>query len=144
MAHTVVTEGIRKGEDRNGASRDLNGNRQNRNGTVPRMIKAILVIALFLMSTILMLYLILRRPIIHLRFRNRKISFSSYFTGALLAPVLLVFSGLLNYSQLIDAIHGNVHLNPLGILLLFFSMVFMSIFLDTSGFFEFCARSALK
>jgi arsenical pump membrane protein len=35
-------------------------------------------------------------------------------------------------------------LNPFGILVLFLSMVFMSIFLDITGFFEYCARIALK
>lgn len=39
---------------------------------------------------------------------------------------------------------GVGSLNPFGILILFLSMVFMSIFLDITGFFEYCARKALQ
>lgn len=108
------------------------------------MIASLIVIISFLAGSLLTLYLVLRRPVIDIRLSRREIRFSSYFAGAMLAPILLLIFGLIDPSQVVGAIRGHAHLNPAGILLLFFSMVFMSIYLDTTGFFEYCARNALK
>jgi arsenical pump membrane protein len=74
----------------------------------------------------------------------RKIKIDTYFLGALLGPILIVIFGILNLSQIFSGFGGVGSLNPFGILVLFLSMVFMSIFLDITGFFEYCARVALK
>ena len=99
---------------------------------------------IFLFSCAITIYLILRRPYLYVRLGTRKIKMDTYFLGALLGPVLIVIFGILNYSQLLGGFEGKGGLNPFGVLVLFLSMVFMSIFLDITGFFEYCARLALK
>jgi arsenical pump membrane protein len=74
----------------------------------------------------------------------RKIKLDMYFLGALLGPILIIIFGILNASQIVGGLEGAGSLNPFGILILFLSMVFMSIFLDITGFFEYCARKALQ
>lgn len=99
---------------------------------------------IFLVSSLLTMYLILRRRFLHLRLGMRNIRIDSYLLGALLGPILIVLFGILNLSQLLTGLGGVGSLNPFGILILFLSMVFMSIFLDITGFFEYCARIALR
>jgi len=99
---------------------------------------------IFLTSCFVTIYLILRRPYLHIRLGIRKIKMDTYFLGALLGPVLIVLFGILSYSQLLGGLEGRAGLNPFGVLILFLSMVFMSIFLDITGFFEYCARLAMK
>ncbi len=104
----------------------------------------LLVELIFLASCIITIYLILRRPYLYIRLGIRKIKVDTYFLGALLGPILIIIFGILNFSQIIKGLEGEGGLNPFGILILFLSMVFMSIFLDITGFFEYCARLALK
>ena len=108
------------------------------------MNEKIAVEIIFLFSIVIMIFLILRRPFFTIRLKNRKIKFETYIIGSLLAPVLIILFGLINYSQLIQGLSGTGRLYPFGILILFLSMVFMSIYLDITGFFEYCARLALK
>jgi arsenical pump membrane protein len=99
---------------------------------------------IFLASSLLTIYLILRRRYLYIRLGMRKIKIDTYFLGALLGPILIVIFGILNLSQILGGLGGVGSLNPFGVLVLFLSMVFMSIFLDITGFFEYCARIALK
>ena len=108
------------------------------------MNEKIVVEIIFVTSIIFMMLLILRRPFFNIRIVNRKIKFETYIVGAFLAPILLIIFGFINYSQIIRGLSGDSNLNPLGILVLFLSMVFMSIYLDITGFFEYCARLALN
>ena len=108
------------------------------------MNEKIAVEIIFILSIFVMIFLILRRPFFNIRLLNRKVRFETYVIGALLAPVLIIIFGLINYSQILQGLSGEGSLNPLGILVLFLSMVFMSIYLDITGFFEYCARLALN
>jgi arsenical pump membrane protein len=99
---------------------------------------------IFLASSILTIALILRRRYLYIRLGMRKIKIDTYFLGALLSPLLIIVFGILNLTQITEGLEGTNGLNPFGILLLFLSMVFMSIFLDITGFFEYCARIALQ
>jgi len=99
---------------------------------------------IFLASCIATIYLILRRPCLYIRLGIRKIRVDTYFIGALLGPILIIIFGALSYSQILSGLMGEGNLNPFGMLVLFISMVFMSIFLDLTGFFEYCARLAVK
>ncbi len=102
------------------------------------------VALIFLLSCGATIALTLRRPYLYLRARRREVRVETYFLGALLGPVLILAGGLLTGQQLLDGLNGDSGLQPLGILTLFISMVFMSIFLDITGFFEACARAALR
>ncbi|MEW5802478.1 MAG: SLC13 family permease [bacterium] len=99
---------------------------------------------IFIITCLLTIYLILRRPYLYLRLGRRNLKIESYFLGALLGPLLITTFGVLDYHQVVNGLKGGHGLNPCGILILFLSMVFMSIFLDITGFFECCARIALK
>ncbi len=105
---------------------------------------AFLVTLIFLLSIAAMLFLILRKSSFSLRIGTRTFHLDSYFLGALIAPVLIAGLGLLTPEQILQGLRGTGGLNPFGILILFLSMVFMSIYLDTTGFFEYCARLALR
>ncbi|MFH2112110.1 MAG: SLC13 family permease [Candidatus Bathyarchaeota archaeon] len=100
--------------------------------------------AIFAVSCAAMIYLVLRKPSVHLSLGPRRIKLDTYYIGALLGPTLLIASGLVNQSQIVRGLQGEGGLNPFGVLVLFLSMVFISIYLDITGFFEFCARLALK
>jgi arsenical pump membrane protein len=106
-------------------------------GTLP-------VTLIFLISIAGMLYLILRKPCLNIRLSTRTIRIDSYFLGALIAPIMIAGFGLLNPDQILQGLRGSGGLNPFGVLILFLAMVFMSIYLDTTGFFEYCARIALR
>ena len=106
-------------------------------GTLP-------VTLIFLFSIAGMLYLILRKPCFTLKLNTRTLRIDSYFLGALIAPVMITGFGLLTPDQILQGLRGSGGLNPFGVLVLFLAMVFMSIYLDTTGFFEFCARLALR
>jgi len=109
------------------------------------MYEKIAVELIFLVSCVVMIFLIVRRSYLYVRLGSRKIRVDTYFLGALLGPILILIFGFLNYSQIIGSLSGvGSSLNPFGILILFLSMVFMSIYLDITGFFEYCARVALK
>jgi arsenical pump membrane protein len=97
-----------------------------------------------LASSLLTIGLILRRKYLYIRLGMRQIKIDTYFLGALLGPILIIIFGILNISQITQGLEGTAGLNPFGVLILFLSMVFMSIFLDITGFFEYCARTALK
>ena len=99
---------------------------------------------IFLASSLVTVFLILRRRFLYIRLGLRRVKVDTYFLGALLGPVLIIIFGILTSSQILGGLEGFGGLNPLGILILFLSMVFMSIFLDITGFFEYCARLALR
>jgi arsenical pump membrane protein len=99
---------------------------------------------IFLISSLVTIFLILRRKYLYVRLGMRRIKIDTYFLGALLGPILIIVFGILNFSQITQGLEGTNTLNPFGVLILFLSMVFMSIFLDITGFFEYCARVALK
>jgi arsenical pump membrane protein len=102
------------------------------------------VVALFIFTSAVTVYFIQKKPYLRLRVLHRDIQIESYFIGGLLGPLLILAFGILNYSQVVGGLSGEQNLNPFGILVLFLSMVFLSIFLDTTGFFEYCARLALR
>lgn len=108
------------------------------------MYEKITVEIIFIISCIVTIFLITRRSYLYIRLGSRKIRVDTYFLGALLGPILILIFGFLNYSQIIKSFSDEGSLNPFGILILFLSMVFMSIYLDITGFFEYCARVALK
>lgn len=103
-----------------------------------------MAVAAFILSIAATLALILRRPYLRIRIWDRHLRIETFFLGALLGPALILAGGLIRWSEAIGGLEGRAGLQPLGILALFLSMVFLSIFLDITGVFEFCARWALR
>ncbi len=98
---------------------------------------------IFFFSSAVTIFLILKKPAIFVTIKSRTIRIDTYFLGALLGLTLIIIFGILDTTQILKGLEGSGGLNPFGVLLLFLSMVFMSIFLDVTGFFEYCARLAL-
>jgi len=103
-----------------------------------------LVTAAFAASCATTILLILRRPSVRVTVVKRTLRIDTYFLGALFGAILLVAAGALDYGQVRRGLGGSGRLQPLGILALFLSMVFISAFLDITGIFEYFARLALR
>ncbi len=108
------------------------------------MSEDIIISIIFMISSALTIIFILKKPILFVRIGNRSLKLETYFFGALISPIVILSLGMLTLNQVFRSLSGERGIEPLGILILFFSMVFISIFLDITGFFEYCALSALK
>ncbi len=103
-----------------------------------------IVVFTFFVSIAATLALLLRRPYLRIRIWRRHMRVETFFLGALLGPLLITSFGFLRFSETLSSLKGHEGLRPLGILALFLSMVFLSIFLDVTGVFDFCARWSLR
>lgn len=69
---------------------------------------------------------------------------SVFYVPALLGALILVFSGLLDWSAAVNGLTADTDINPLKILALFLSMTLLSVFLDETGFFRYLASLAVR
>ncbi|MCR5232063.1 MAG: hypothetical protein K6B64_05390, partial [Acholeplasmatales bacterium] len=69
---------------------------------------------------------------------------SLYWIIALFSALLLVATTLVPINELFESLVSDSEINPLKILVLFFSMTLLSIFLDEAGLFHYLANKALK
>ena len=74
----------------------------------------------------------------------KKIRFDTYWVIALIGAIILLISNLSPIDKVIDSLFSNSEVNPIKILILFFSMTIMSIYLDELGFFKYLATKAAK
>ena len=72
-----------------------------------------------------------------------KVKIGTYWLISLLGAVLLLLCGSIPFSYLIEELTSASSINPLKILILFFSMTSLSVFLDEVGFFRYLANLAL-
>ncbi len=73
-----------------------------------------------------------------------KISISLYWVIAFIGAVLLVCFGCISFTEIFEGVTASTAINPLKLLALFFSMTFLSIFLDEVGFFRFLVNWVLS
>ena len=73
-----------------------------------------------------------------------KFSISTYWVVALVGAILLISIGLAPISDVWNQLTSNTSINPLKILVLFFSMTIISILLDEFGLFKYLAQLATK
>ena len=78
------------------------------------------------------------------KIRNGKISLSTYWIIALVGAIILLSFGLAPINEVWDQLIANNSVNPLKIIILFFSMTALSIFLDEVGLFKYLANLATK
>lgn len=107
-------------------------------------IKAIIIT---LIVCITMTTFVIIKPAISLKFikiKGQPIKLDSYAIIALAAPIALLLLKIISFSEIWHGITSDKTINPLKILVLFFSMCFISLCLDKTGFFEFCAAKALS
>lgn len=96
----------------------------------------IIAIATFILITLSIIFF----PTI--RIKNFQIS--SYWPIAILGALILIIFRLVPFENIWNELTSNNSINPLKILILFFSMTLLSIFLDEAGLFRFLANKALK
>lgn len=68
---------------------------------------------IFLASSLITIYLILRRRYLYIRLGMRKIKINTYFLGALLGPILIIVFGILNASQIVGGLERRRKSQPL-------------------------------
>jgi arsenical pump membrane protein len=74
----------------------------------------------------------------------KKIKFDTYWVIALIGAIVLLIVNLAPINDVFEAIFSKNAINPIKILVLFFSMTIISIYLDELGFFKFLAVKATK
>ena len=71
-------------------------------------------------------------------------SISTYWLIALTGAIILLATGLAPIKEVFTELTSNTPINPIKIIILFFSMTCLSIFLDEVGLFKFLANFAAK
>ena len=97
---------------------------------------SIVVICVFLILTLSILFF----PYV----RIGKIKVGSYWIVALIGAALLLTIGSAPFETVTESLTANTEINPLKILTLFFSMTFLSVFLDEAGLFKFLAEKSVR
>lgn len=77
-------------------------------------------------------------------FKVRHLHISSFWVVALVGACLLLICQLVPFDRITAELTSDGGINPLKILVLFFSMTFLSIFLDEIGLFRLLANKACK
>ena len=97
-----------------------------------------------LIISISVFVLIIVTTIVFPKIKIGKISISTYWIVALLGAAALLIFGLSPIKEVGNQLVSNTAINPLKILVLFFSMTLISIFLDEFGLFRYLAGVASK
>jgi len=74
----------------------------------------------------------------------KKWKFFNYWVVALVGAIVLICCQLIPIQELGNQLFSNSSINPLKILVLFFSMTFLSIYLDEVGLFSWLANKAVR
>lgn len=69
---------------------------------------------------------------------------SIYWLPPLAGALVLAFGGALSWAEIATGLTAPTAMNPIKILVLFFSMTMISVFLDTAGFFRYLAETMLS
>ena len=96
------------------------------------MVPAIII---SIMTCLLLICSILFFP----KIKIKKVEINSYWIVCLIGAFLILIFNSVTISETINGLFSDSVINPIKILLLFFSMTFLSIFLDEVGLFQFLA-----
>ena len=77
-------------------------------------------------------------------FKIKNIQIDTYWIVALVGALALIFAQLVPFQTIVEQLTASSSINPLKILILFFSMTILSIFLDEVGLFRYLAKKAVK
>ncbi len=99
-----------------------------------------LAIIFSLVIILLMIICIIKFPIIKIFNKD----FQTFWIVPLIGVIFILVFNLLDIKTIFNGLTNNSSINPLKILILFFSMTFLSVILDELGFFEYLANYALK
>ena len=73
-----------------------------------------------------------------------KVSLDTFWILPLLAAIILLSTSLTPFNEVVSSLTSNSSINPIKILILFFSMTVISIYLDQLGLFHYLANLAAK
>lgn len=98
------------------------------------------VLVIFLLSCGGLLLLVFCKPAVSVRGRRVSIFWTAPLAGAL----CMILTGQISPGEVAEGLTGAGEVNPLKILVLFFSMTMMSVYLDELGFFRLLAVRILR
>ncbi|KAH0793047.1 anion permease arsB family [Histomonas meleagridis] len=98
----------------------------------------------FIVGILLMICCSILSPSIHFKFGKIDFTMDSFWIGPFIAAIVVLGAQIIPFITAMEGLWSFSTLNPIGILILFFSMVYISKFLDTTGFFQLCASWALR
>lgn len=78
------------------------------------------------------------------RIKFKNIKFDTYWVIAIIGAVILLITGLSPIKNIFESFSFDKDMNPIKILILFFSMTLLSIYLDELGLFKYLAIKASK
>lgn len=83
---------------------------------------------------------VLVKPYVHIK----EIKLGTYWLVSALGAIVLLVTGSIPFNYLFTELTSSSSINPIKILILFFSMTSLSVFLDEIGFFRYLANLALR
>ena len=98
------------------------------------------IISISIITVILMLVCIIKFP----KIKIKNFSMDTFWIIPLISALIILSLGLLPIDVAYVGLTNSTSINPIKILILFFTMTFLSIVLDEIGFFEVVANLALK
>ena len=101
------------------------------------MLKAIIVAGI---TCILLIVSIIFFP----KIKIGKFSLSTYIVVSISGAIFMLLLGVVNFTDIYKAMVSADSVNPIKILVLFFSMTIISIYLDGVGFFKYLACKSTK
>ena len=107
----------------------------------------IYIIVILVLASAWMMFSVLTGKQITVRPKDDKhepVKIQIFYFGAIASVVIFLITELITPSEAWQTLVGDSHLSPIGILILFMSMAYISIFLDYCGFFSFCAECAVR
>lgn len=93
-----------------------------------------------LVTCVLLIFSILFYP----KIRIKKFVFNSYWIICVVGALAILISNSVSLTEVLNGLFEDTIINPIKILLLFFSMTFLSIFLDEVGLFRYLASILVK
>ena len=98
------------------------------------------VISIFALSVAAMLLLVFFKPALHVG----HVAVSIFWVAPVGGVLLLLLCGKLTPAEIVAGLSAPGAVNPLQILVLFFSMTLLSVFLDEAGFFRYLAGRIMQ
>lgn len=98
------------------------------------------VISIFALSVAAMLLLVFFKPALHVG----HVAISIFWVAPVGGVLLLLLCGKLTPAEIVAGLSAPGAVNPLQILVLFFSMTLLSVFLDEAGFFRYLAGRIMQ
>ena len=100
----------------------------------------VLTLVISVIAIILMLISIILFP----KIKIKSFEFQTFYIAPLIGMILILLFRLVDVDYAFNRLVSSGGMNPLKIIILFFSMSFLSIILDELNFFEYLANKALK